>query len=106
MADAIITTVIPHYLLVRIGGEKGVQHLTPRNNSHTQNNTKQCLQRNCAICVNKFCPDISEHPINMERCPQCNRPLSKTMAQNPDSFGVTNQFELIPQEVENIPTGE
>lgn len=57
-------------------------------------NTKLLAQRNCAICKNRFCKNVTEMPIDTEFCPGCNKRMSKTIAVNSDHFGQTNQFEL------------
>jgi hypothetical protein len=52
-----------------------------KNNSKVQaGNTERLLQRNASICVNRFCTIMTEWPIDMERCPNCNKPMHKTIA--------------------------
>ncbi len=42
--------------------------------------TELLTKRNCTICVNIFCPSVTEYPLNFENCPQCNKRLSKTIS--------------------------
>lgn len=48
-------------------------------NNRPQTNQNEIAKRDCAICFNNFCPDITEYPLGQELCTTCNRPLSKSI---------------------------
>lgn len=60
--------------------------------TQTQRNTELLQKRDCAVCVNTYCSDITEYELTQEKCETCGKKLSKTV-KGANLFELTDTFK-------------